>query len=207
MKAYISELLQAAVREISPEEADTVLGSAVFDVSYPRPEFGDYATNAAMMLFKKFSEPPAADPAALAKSLAGTLKKLDHKQTFARISAAGGFVNFAVSPQYLTRRLEQALEQGDRFGSSDLGANQKVIVEYFQNNVAKPPHVGHLRSAVVGDSVNRILKFLGYNTISDTHVGDWGVQFGILLLAYKTMGDRRVIEQDPIQERPSQGRV
>ncbi|MDQ3018874.1 MAG: arginine--tRNA ligase, partial [bacterium] len=80
------------------------------------------------------------------------------------------------------------------------GENRTVVVEYFQNNIAKPPHVGHLRSAVIGDSLIRILKFLGYNAISDTHVGDWGTQFGILLYAYKTLGDRTIVEQDPIQE-------
>ncbi len=203
MKQYISELLSQSLTELSPEEAPGILGEATFDVSHPRADFGDYASNAAMVAFKKFNQAPAADlpsAAALAKQLAELCQKYDKAETFSKIEAVGGFINLTLSELHLQNRVQDIIRHTQNYGRSDVGSGQTVIVEYFQNNVAKPPHVGHLRSAVLGDALTRIFKFLGYKTVTDTHVGDWGVQFGILLYAFKTMGDRAVIEQNPIQE-------
>lgn len=204
MKAYISELVTQAIQSLNPDEAGAVLGSGVFDVSYPKPEFGDYATNAAMVLFKKFNIAPSKNPAEFAKDLANKLTELDHQSSFSKIESAGGFINFTLSEQFLLNKLSEVLQQAENFGKSEFGDNRTVIVEYFQNNIAKPPHVGHLRSAVIGDSLVRILRFAGYKTVSDTHIGDWGVQFGILLYAYKQFihhgGDQSVIEKDPVVE-------
>ncbi len=200
MKTYISELIRQSVQELSPSEAEAVLSVSTFDVSYPKPGFGDYATNAAMVMFKSFGSRPAENPAEFAKALATLCAKFDKDQIYSKIESAGGFINFTLSEKYLTHNLSKIMEMGEHYGASKTGAGQTVIVEYFQNNIAKPPHVGHLRSAVIGDSLMRILKMLGYNAISDTHIGDWGTQFGILLYAYKTLGDKLVIEKDPIQE-------
>ncbi|QQS23422.1 arginine--tRNA ligase [bacterium] len=113
---------------------------------------------------------------------------------------AGGFINFTLSEEYLTANLKTILQTKDDFGKSEIGANQKVLVEYFQPNMAKPLHLGHLRTAIIGDSLFKLLKFTGFNVESDTHLGDWGTQFGLLLLAYKKWGDLSVIEKDPITE-------
>jgi arginyl-tRNA synthetase len=108
-------------------------------------------------------------------------------------------LNFTLKPEILLSNVSEINSAGDNYGS--LGQNgQKVLVEYFANNVAKPPHIGHLRSAVIGDALKRLYKFLGYETVSDTHIGDWGVQFGILLYAFKQMGNKAQVEQDPISE-------
>lgn len=200
MKAYILELIKESLKELAPSEAEAVFNVATIDVSYPRPGFGDYATNASMVTFKRFQNAPASNPAELARKLAQVMQDLDRQNTFAKIESAGGFINFTLSEQFLLNRLGEALQLKADFGKSQVGEGRKMVVEYFQNNVAKPPHVGHLRSAVIGDSINRILKFLGYQTITDTHVGDWGTQFGILLYAYKTLGDKAVIEQNPVEE-------
>ncbi len=200
MKQYISELLSQAVEEISPNEGAQIIATSTFDVSAPKPGFGDYASNAAMVLFKQFEKAPASNPPALAAMLAEVCKKHDHQQTFSSIESAAGFINFTLSPEFLDRKLYEVIEQGDAYGSSNFGENQTVIIEYFQNNIAKPPHVGHLRSAVVGDALMRIFRFAGFKAISDTHVGDWGTQFGILLYAYKTMGDKTLVEKDPVVE-------
>lgn len=212
MKAYISSLIGQAIVELSPEEAvkesgseiGAVLSSGVFDVSTPKSGFGDYATNAAMVLFKKFNTAPAENPMQFAKALAKKISELDEKNTFEKIEAVGGFINFSLSANELLHNLETILEKSDDYGRSEIGESRKVIVEYFQNNIAKPPHVGHLRSAVIGDSLVRILKFTGFNTTTDTHIGDWGVQFGILLYAYKKFieagGDKSQIEKDPVVE-------
>lgn len=200
MKLYISELIKEAISQIAPQEAGEVLGSGSFDVSYPKPGFGDYASNAAMVLFKKFNEVPAENPAAFAQALAAQIPALDRKQTFSKVEAQGGFVNFTLSQQYLLSRLEYILEKQNDYGSSQLGAGQKVLVEYFQPNIAKPLHLGHLRTAIIGDSLFRILKFSGFDVASDTHLGDWGTQFGLLILAYKKWGDDSIIAANPIEE-------
>ena len=200
MKAYISELIREAVTAISPDEASTVLGSGIFDVSYPKTGLGDYATNAAMVLFKKFNEAPSKNPQELATLLATKLAELDRKNSFSKVESVGGFINFWLSEDYLLKNLENILEEKSDFGRTDLGNGTKVLVEYFQPNMAKPLHLGHLRTAIIGDSLFKILNATGFNVESDTHLGDWGTQFGLLLLAYKKWGDLAVIEKDPITE-------
>ncbi len=200
MKAYISELIREAVTAISPDEASTVLGSGIFDVSYPKAGLGDYATNAAMVLFKKFNEAPSKNPQELATLLATKLAELDRKNSFSKVESVGGFINIWLSEDYLLKNLENILEEKSDFGKTDLGNGTKVLVEYFQPNMAKPLHLGHLRTAIIGDSLFKILNATGFNVESDTHLGDWGTQFGLLLLAYKKWGDLAVIEKDPITE-------
>ncbi|MDZ4286296.1 MAG: arginine--tRNA ligase, partial [Candidatus Sungbacteria bacterium] len=99
--------------------------------------------------------------------------------------AGSGFINIFLKDEVMLVSLKEALTRPLAWGKSTEGNGRTVIVEYFQLNIAKEPHVGHLRSAVIGDSLKRILHALGYHVISDTHVGDWGTQFGILLYAYK----------------------
>lgn len=200
MKAYISQLISQAVTQIVPQEAQEVLGSGVFDVSYPRPDFGDYASNAAMVLFKKFNTAPATSPIEFANNLAQAILEIDKGETFSKVEVAGAFINFTLSAKHLNKNLQTILESKEDFGKSDFGAKQKVLVEYFQPNMAKPLHLGHLRTAIIGDSLFKILQTSGFNVESDTHLGDWGTQFGLLLLAYKKWGDISVIEKDPIAE-------
>ena len=204
MKAYISELVAQSIHNLSSLEANDVLASSVFDISFPKPEFGDYATNAAMVLFKKFNEAPAANPNEFAEVLVKQIIALDKNNSFEKVESVGGFINFTLSQKALMMNLQIVLEKGDDYGRYDIGGKRAVIVEYFQNNIAKPPHVGHLRSAVIGDSLRRILSFLNYKVITDTHIGDWGVQFGILLYAYKQYikkGLRKeLIEANPVVE-------
>ncbi len=203
MKKALEQLIYRAVEL---EYGAEVAASAVFSVGYPpNPEMGDFSTNVGMMLAKRVGE----GPQVVAQRLADKMFKL--QQDFfegssaehpyiASVAVAGGFLNFTLSGEYLLQCMHKAVQQGEAYGASDLGAGKKVVVEYFQNNVAKPPHVGHLRSAVIGDSLKRVFRFLGYDAVSDTHVGDWGVQFGILLHAFKTLGDRAQVEKDPITE-------
>lgn len=204
MKSYISELLAQAVQQISPDEAEAVLGSGVFDVTTPKVEFGDYASNIALTLFPIFNVAPANNPIDFSQVLAEKLTLLDQKKVFSKIESVSGFINFTLSINHLLNQLKEINIQQSEFGSSKVGEGRTIVLEYFQNNIAKPPHVGHLRSAVIGDSLARIFQKVGYKVITDTHIGDWGVQFGILLYAYKTFlaqgGNRTQIEADPIQE-------
>lgn len=173
-----------------------------FSVEKPRSDYGDYAVNAAFVLAKRSQKSP--------NEIAGDIvEKLNTNkpEEFEKIEAVGGYVNFFLSKKYLKDELNEILKKGEKYGSgkpSEKIDKKPIIVEYFQNNVAKPPHIGHLRSAVLGDSLLRVFKFLGYKTISDTHIGDWGTQFGILIYAYKEFikngGKKSDIEKDPINE-------
>lgn len=169
-------------------------------ISFPDLKFGDFSTNFALILAKKIGK----NPAEIAKQMAVKIQELDEIGTFEKVEPEAGFVNFTLSADYLLSNLQTVLNTKELYGSSFSGNGKKVVVEYFQNNVAKPPHVGHLRSAVIGDCLLRVLKSQGYKTISDTHIGDWGVQFGILLFAYKEFikagGNKTQIETDPINE-------
>ena len=191
LREYLKKMIVNSLNNLDIETR-----SLRIQISFPDPSFGDYATNVAFMLSKKLKK----NPIGLAKDIITKLKELDTQKCFDEISELKGFINFKISKQFLFKNLNTFLKQKDDYGKSDFGKNKTVLVEYFQNNVAKPPHVGHLRSAVIGDSILRIFKFLGFNAISDTHIGDWGTQFGILIYAFKTMGNRELIQKDPINE-------
>ena len=195
MKDIVFQLIKQCISGFAGENSELV-----FDVTYPKPEFGDFATNAALILSKKVPSVAPAGPKELAIKMVETLKKLDSGKYFDDIVAVNGFINFTVSKKHLAQNLAEIQSLGDSYGTSKLGQGKTVVVEYFQNNVAKPPHVGHLRSAVIGDTLVRIYRALGYTVISDTHIGDWGTQFGILLHAFKTMGNKAEVEQDPIHK-------
>lgn len=154
-------------------------GGRAFSVEVPaRPEHGDYATNAVV------GSPDSAR--AIAERL-----RADGQDLIAAAEVAGpGFINIRLADRALIAELARALDAHDRWGWSDAGQGTTVRVEYFQLNIAKRPHVGHLRSAVIGDAIKRMLLSQGYRAVSDTHVGDWGTQFGILLLAYQEYGGR-----------------
>ena len=96
--------------------------------------------------------------------------------------------------------LKETIEKKEDFGKVNYGENKNVVVEYSSTNIAKPFHIGHIRSTVIGDSLKRIYKFLGYNTIAINHLGDYGTQFGMLIYAYKTWGSKEAIEENPIDE-------
>lgn len=168
----------------------------VVELSVPDAQFGDYATNVALRLAKQLGQ----SPQEIASKLAVELKSFDIQHRFSDITSVGGFINFTVSKEFLLQNMKAVLEQGELYGSSVAGQGKKVLVEYFQPNVAKPLHLGHISNAVVGDALFRLLKSQGYKTESDTHLGDWGTQFGLLLLAYKKYGDFKVIEKNPIDE-------
>ena len=147
--------------------------------------FGDYATNAAMLLARELKK----SPMEIAEQLAQAIRQEGGGQ-FNIEAANPGFVNFTLSESTLKKGLEEILSNQEAWGTSAEGNGKTAVVEYFQLNIAKRPHVGHLRSAVIGDALKRILLSQGYHAISDTHVGDWGTQFGMLLLGFKTEGMR-----------------
>jgi len=197
-KKYTEKLLSEALGGMYSRGEITVLPTV--ELSIPEAAFGDLSTNIALKMAKAEKK----NPKDLAEKIIREIKVLDKAQNFASIEQVSGFINITLSSKYLLENMSKVLELGDLYGYSLIGGGKVVVVEYFQNNVAKPPHVGHLRSAVIGDCLLRIFKSQGYKTISDTHIGDWGVQFGILLFAYKEFikqgGDKNIIENNSIEE-------
>ncbi len=154
--------------------------------------FGDYQANAAMVLAKQRKT----NPRALAQEIIDKLQ-LDGLAT-ADI-AGPGFINFRILPVAYAAYVK-ALILDERLGVPATGAGKTVVVDFSAPNVAKPMHVGHIRSTIIGDSLARIARFLGYNVIADNHIGDWGTQFGMILYGWKTKLNRSALEADPIPE-------
>ncbi|MFY9463230.1 MAG: arginine--tRNA ligase [Candidatus Sungiibacteriota bacterium] len=155
---------------------------------------GDYATNTAMVIAKSVGIKPM-DAAERIRNAIGADDLIEKIEI-----AKPGFINFFLSERALWHPLADILARPDAWGRSDIGNGKTVIVEYFQLNIAKRPHIGHIRSAIIGDALKRIFLSQGYHAVSDTHVGDWGTQFGILLLGYKEAGadlHKKEINDDP----------
>ena len=135
-------------------------------------------------------------PEKIANTLSNTIP--DHDLIF-KTEVKGPYLNFFIDYGFVARSLiKEILVKKDKFGSSSEGKNKKVIVEFSSPNIAKPFNIGHLRSTVIGNSLYKIYSFLGYKCISINHLGDYGTQFGALILAYKKYGNDKLLEKDPI---------
>ncbi len=153
----------------------------------PDPAMGDYAFPC-FRLAKTLRKAPPAIATELAASL--TLPG-----GISRCEAAGGYVNFFVDASaYAGQVLRRVLAEGPRYGSSDLGGGRHVCMDYSSINIAKPFHIGHLPSTAIGNSLYRIYSHLGYKPVGINHLGDWGTQFGKMIVAYKLWGSKPVPE-------------
>jgi len=114
--------------------------------------------------------------------------------------AGPGFINLRLKDEWLVRRLSTIVRDFDRLGLEPVEHPRTYVIDFSAPNVAKPMHVGHIRSTVIGDSLCRTLRFLGHNVISDNHVGDWGTQFGMILYGYKHFLDPEEYKRNPVEE-------
>ncbi|MCL4139277.1 UNVERIFIED_CONTAM: hypothetical protein GTU68_042788 [Idotea baltica] len=113
--------------------------------------------------------------------------------------AGPGFINLTLSDDWIKQNLRAAFDD-DRLGVAAVSAPRNYVVDYSSPNVAKPMHVGHIRSTVIGDAISKVLRFAGHNVISDNHLGDWGTQFGMIIYGYKHFVDMPAFEDAPIKE-------
>ena len=141
-------------------------------------KFGDFQCNDVMKLSKTLHRAPRdiAQAALSAVPLSDMLEKAE--------VAGPGFINLTVKPDWLAKQIE-TLAASDRFGIPQTGAGKKVVIDYSSPNAAKQMHIGHIRSTVIGNAIDRIHRALGYEVIADNHLGDWGTQFGILIKGYR----------------------
>ncbi|MGB4588096.1 MAG: arginine--tRNA ligase [Clostridiaceae bacterium] len=158
----------------------------------PRQEMGDYAFPC-FQLAKSLRKAP--------NFIAGELKDKLNIHEIGRIDVMGPYVNFFLNKSvFLKDVVDEILREGDNYGKSDVGENRTVIVEFSSPNIAKPFHVGHLFTTVIGNSLSRIFKFEGYQTERINHLGDWGTQFGKLITGYERWIDKDKLVESPIEE-------
>ncbi len=185
----IERRLQQAVRAVLPD-ADL---AGVLVRPCPDPKFGDYQSNSIMALAKARK----LNPRQLA---ADTLAKLDLTDLCEKVDIAGpGSPPPPFRAATLSRTLESAA-RGEHLFFDRTAAPRTIVLDFSSPNVAKPMHVGHIRSTILGDSLARALRLLGHQVITDNHIGDWGTQFGMLIVGWKTLLDRAALEREPLAE-------
>lgn len=156
----------------------------------PEPSMGDYA----FPVFK-FSKIFRKGPNLIAEDF---VKKLSLNEYFSKIINMGPYINFFVNNELLTKEVLEGVLNNKKYGSKNIGLGKNIIVEFSSTNIAKPFHIGHLRSTVIGNSINNILKYQDYNTTAINYIGDYGTQFGMMISAYRKWGSKDDIDKDPI---------
>ncbi len=160
--------------------------------------FGDYQSNAAMTLAK----PRRTNPRALATQIVAVLQA---EPELADISAppeiaGAGFINFRLTPEFLARKLAALAADPERLGLGRPEHPVRVVIDLSGPNIAKPMHVGHLRSTIIGDCLARVARFAGHEVVTDNHLGDWGTQFGKVIYGWKAFLNPEALEADPLAE-------
>src|SRR5881397_3779957 len=157
------------------------------------PRFGDYQTNAALVLGKQRGE----NPRVLAEKIVARIEAGDLCESPA--VAGAGFINFTLRPGAVTEKTMELLRDR-RLGVAEAESPRRIVIDFGSPNVAKPMHVGHIRSTVLGDALARIATFLGHEVIRDNHIGDWGTQFGMVIYGWKNLLDRQALQRNPLAE-------
>ena len=188
--ATVSEILQERLQNalqaigISPDEVPQLSPTV-------EPRYGDYQSNAAMVLGKNLRENPRTLAARIVEALPA------HGSGVSAEIAGPGFINFRISPDFLSEHLRRlALEE--RLGVERVKHPRTIVIDFSSPNIAKPMHVGHIRSTILGDVLARVARFLGHRVITDNHLGDWGTQFGKVIYGWKHLLTN--LDEDPVGE-------
>ncbi len=185
----LSEKLLAALQSVLGENLPQGFTPTVTPSQDLR--FGDYQSNAAMVLAKQVRSNP--------RALATQVVEAFGDSELATLEIAGpGFINFRVRPEFFAARASAMLSD-ERLGVSLTEQPKTLVIDFSAPNVAKPMHVGHIRSTIIGDTLARISRFMGHTVITDNHIGDWGTQFGMILWGWKNILDAAELEKDPIE--------
>ncbi len=190
------ELLTIKLKKLFSENINNIFGADYAEKvdiqNSTKKEFGDFQTNFAMVSSKLIGK----NPREIASTLVDNFKEND---IIEKLEIAGpGFINIYLKNSFLNEEIKKV--ENEKYDFSFLNTDKTVIIDYSSPNIAKRMHIGHLRSTIIGDSIKRILQFLGFHTLADNHIGDWGTQFGKLIVAYKNWLDKKAYEEDPIGE-------
>ena len=190
------ELLTIKLKKLFSENISRIFGADYIEKidiqNSTKKEFGDFQTNFAMMSSKLIAKNP--------REIANTIiENFEKNDIIEKLEVAGpGFINIFLKNSFLNEEIKKL--ENEKYDFSFLNTGKTVIIDYSSPNIAKRMHIGHLRSTIIGDSIKRILNFLGFKTLADNHIGDWGTQFGKLIVAYKNWLDKKAYEEDPIGE-------
>jgi len=190
LPSLLGERLQHAVNKANLSPPDDFSA----DVSPTQDSrFGDYQSNVALVLAKASKT----NPRALATEIA---RHFDSSELCNPPDVAGpGFLNFQILPQTWAKVLD-AQRRSSSLGVPPADKRKRIALDFSAPNIAKPMHVGHIRSTIIGDALARIARFVGHDVITDNHLGDWGTQFGMIIYGWKNFLDRDALEHDPITE-------
>ena len=192
----IMELLTIKLKKLFSENINNIFGADYTEKvdiqNSTKREFGDFQTNFAMVSSKLIGK----NPREIASTLVDNFKEND---IIEKLEIAGpGFINIYLKNNFLNEELKKV--ENEKYDFSFLNTDKTIIIDYSSPNIAKRMHIGHLRSTIIGDSIKRTLQFLGFHTLADNHIGDWGTQFGKLIVAYKNWLNKKSYEEDPIGE-------
>lgn len=192
IKKRIAERILAGVRKVNPDTAltaDEIAGMLEYP---PDPAMGDLAFPC-FRLSRELRRSPIQIATALKEDLAD--------ETIGSVEVAGGYLNIRIANAYLgSTVVPEILEKGERYGAQTFGCGKKVVLDYSSPNVAKPFHIGHLGTTVIGHSLRKLHEFAGYECYGINYLGDWGTQFGKLIAAYHHWGSREMIEKGGIDK-------
>ncbi|MBP3334257.1 MAG: arginine--tRNA ligase [Clostridia bacterium] len=191
MQKLKSSIAKKLSETIAPDDPQSMYNDIIASLEYPPdPAMGDLA----LPCFR-FAKLMRKSPVMIAESLASSLEI----EGIGKIEAVKGYLNFFISNEYLASTiLPEILDKKDMYGSSDEGKGKTVVLDYSSPNVAKPFHIGHLGTTVIGHSLKLLHTFCGYNCVGVNHLGDWGTQFGKLITAFNLWGNREEIENGGI---------
>jgi len=185
-KQEVVKLLSSQIEDMSEQE--------IFEaIEVPKnSSMGDFAFPC-FKLAKVFRKAPNM----IAADIAGNLQS----DEFEKIESVAAYINFTINKaNYAKQVIEHVITEGDDYGKQAVGEQKKVIVEYSSVNIAKVMHIGHIRSAMIGNALARIYDALNYDVVRINHLGDYGTQFGKMIVAYKLWGDKSIVEQNPVDE-------
>ena len=186
-KAAVANCLKSKIEDLSYDEILQLIEIP------PNKDMGDYAFPC-FKLAKVFRKAPNLIAQDIAESIPA-------EGDISKVVPMGGYVNFFVNKSQLAKTvINNVLTQKDDYGKSKIGEGKNIIVEFSSPNIAKPFHIGHIRTTVIGNAIYKLYASQGYNTIRINHLGDYGTQFGKLIVAFKKWGDKETVEKNPIKE-------
>ena len=186
-KVAVATCLKEHIEELTLEEI-----TALIEVP-PNKDMGDFAFPC-FKLAKVFRKAPNMIAAELSE-------KIEAKGVISKVTPVGGYINYFVNKSQLAETvIKDVLTKKEKYGHSDLGKDKTIVIDFSSPNIAKPFHIGHIRTTVIGNALYKIYDSQGYNTVRINHLGDYGTQFGKLIVAFKLWGNKEAVEANPIPE-------